>query len=289
MLEFRPIEKSDIATIKSYTEKSGVQSCDFTLCGIYLWGIYYGYEMCVFKDTLFIKGRDEYGKEAFALPIGAMDTKLAVDMVREYCARHGLKPRFSFVPAQALDSFSGGRVQHLEGWSDYIYSATSLAALSGKALHKKKNRFNKFVKSCPNYRFEVITSENISLVQNFYSDFLAQNPSDSDRLAAEEKIITRLMDEYTDLGLKGGMITVDGNVAAFAFGERIGDTLYVHFEKADRRYDGIYEAINSLFVRNFADGASFVDREEDMGDLGLRQAKMAYCPVKMIDKYEIRF
>ncbi len=289
MLSFRPIEKSDIDTIKYFTLHSGVMSCDFTLCGIYLWGIYYGYEMCVFEDTLFIKGRDEFGKEAFALPIGALPTEDAVAIVRDYCAQRSIKPRFSFVPAEKTDAFEGGRMQKLDGWSDYIYESESLANLSGKKLHKKKNRFNKFVKTYPDYRFESITSENISLVRDFYSRFLAENPSDSERLAAEEKIIARLMDEYAELGLNGGMITVDSEVIAFALGERVGDTLYVHFEKANRAFDGAYEAMNCLFVRNFADGAHYVDREEDMGDLGLRQAKTAYCPVRFVDKYEIRY
>lgn len=289
MLSFRPIEKSDIGTIKYFTSNSGVMSCDFTLCGIYLWGIYYGYEMCVFEDTLFIKGRDEFGKEAFALPIGALPTEKAVVIVREYCANRGIKPRFSFVPSEKTAAFEGGRAQKLEGWSDYIYDAESLASLSGKKLHKKKNRFNKFVKGYPDYKFQAITDENISRVREFYLRFLEENPSDSDRLAAEEKIIARLMDEYSLLGLNGGMISVDGEVVAFAFGERVGDTLYVHFEKANRAFDGAYEAMNCLFVRNFADGARYVDREEDMGDDGLRQAKMAYCPVRFVDKYEVVF
>ncbi len=289
MLSFRKIEKTDIPTIKYYTQSCGIQSCDFTLCGIYLWGAYYGYEICVYEDTLFIKGRDEYSKDAFALPIGALDTKDAVAVVRDYCARHSLKPRFSFVPESMVESFVNGRLQKLEGWSDYIYDADSLSTLSGKKLHKKKNRFNKFVKSYPDYRFESITAENISRVRDFYRRFVEENPTEDERLKAEEGIILRLIEEYPLLGLKGGMITVDGEVVAFAFGERVKDTLYVHFEKANRAFDGAYEAINSLFVRNFAEDAPYVDREEDMGDEGLRQAKTAYCPIKMVDKYEIRY
>lgn len=289
MLSFHPIEKSDIPTIKYFTDRCGIQSCDFTLCGIYLWGAYYGYEMCVYENTLFIKGRDEFGKDAFALPIGDMETKRAVHTVREYCKHHGLKPRFSFVPEAKIDAFEDGRLQRLEGWSDYIYDSRALSELSGKKLHKKRNRFNKFVKAYPDYRFEPVTEANISKAREFYLGFLAENPPDNERLNAEKDIILRLMDEYTLLGLKGGMILVDGEVAAFSFGERVGDTLYVHFEKANRAYDGVYEAMNSLFVRNFSDGAPYVDREEDMGDEGLRQAKSAYFPIKMTDKYEIRY
>jgi hypothetical protein len=70
MLNFREIEKDDVATIREYTQSCGIQSCDFTLCGIYLWGVYYKYEICVYKNTLYVKGVDESGSAAFALPIG---------------------------------------------------------------------------------------------------------------------------------------------------------------------------------------------------------------------------
>lgn len=289
MLSFRPIETSDISTIKDFTQKCGIQSCDFTLCGIYLWGMYYRYEMCVYENTLFIKGVDESGRAAFAVPIGEMNTAEAVALVRDYCGKHGMEPRFSFVPSGKLSELAGGNALRLEGWSDYIYEAESLATLGGKKLHRKKNRFNKFVKTYPDYRFETVSMENLHILREFYSRFIAENPADGDRLLAEERIINRLMDEYDLLEMDGGMITVDGKAVAFALGERVGDTLYIHFEKADRAFDGAYEAMNCLFVQNFARGARFVNREEDMGDLGLRQAKMAYNPVRFVDKYEIRF
>lgn len=289
MLNFRKITTDDIPTIEKYTRECGIRSCDFTLCGIYLWGIYYGYEMCVYNDTMFIKGHDESGRPAFAVPVGAMQGKDAVAVVREYCETYALEARFSFVPAETLEAFEGGKALKLEDWSDYIYSAESLSSLAGKKLHRKKNRFNKFVKTYPDYRFERITESNIGELAEFYKRFLAKNPSDSERLSAEETIIERLIAEFSLLGLVGGMIKVDNNAVAFAFGEQIGETLYVHFEKADRDFDGAYEAMNCLFVRNFGATARIVDREEDMGDEGLRAAKRSYCPIGFVDKYEVVF
>lgn len=289
MLSFRKITSDDIPTIKYFTRNCGIRSCDFTLCGIYLWGVYYGYEMCVYNDTLFIKGHDESGRDAFACPIGKMDGNEAVALVREYCKSHGIKARFSFVPAEKLACFKGGSALRLVDWSDYIYETEKLSTLSGKKLHKKKNRFNKFVKTYPDYRFERVNKDNLQALRAFYSRFVAENPADNDRLSAEEKIINKLLDEYELLDISGGLIYVENDIVAFAIGELVGDTLYMHFEKADRGYDGSYEAINSLFVRNFGADARFVDREEDMGDEGLRAAKRAYCPAEMVDKYEIVF
>ncbi len=289
MLSFRAITVSDINIIKKYANECGIQSCDFTLSGIYLWGVYYGYEMCEYHNTLFIKGRDESGREAFACPIGEMNGREAVALVREYCKNHGIEARFSFVPESVLPYFEEGSALKLVDWSDYVYDSTSLATLSGKKLHKKKNRFNKFVKTYPDYRFEVVDGSNIEALREFYKAFAAENAADNERLAAEERIIFKLLDEYSLLGLLGGMLLAEDRIVAFAIGERVGDTLYMHFEKASRAYDGAYEAINCLFVRNFGAEARFVNREEDMGDEGLRQAKTAYCPLRMIDKYEVVF
>lgn len=289
MLTFRKITADDIPTIKYFTHNCGIQSCDFTLCGIYLWGVYYGYEMCVYNDTLFIKGHDESGRAAFACPMGKMDGNYAVALVREYCKSHSIEARFSFVPAERLADFNGGSALKLVDWSDYIYDAQSLATLSGKKLHKKKNRFNKFVKTYENYRFEKVNNRNLPALRAFYARFVAENPADNARLSAEEQIINKMLDEYELLNMQGGLLYVGDEVVAFAIGEFVGDTLYMHFEKANRAFDGAYEAINCLFVRNFGAEARFVDREEDMGDLGLRAAKRAYCPAFMVDKYEVVF
>jgi hypothetical protein len=287
MLNFREIEKDDVAIIREYTQKCGIQSCDFTLCGIYLWGVYYKYEICVYKNTLFVKGVDESGRAAFALPIGEMERSESIKLVCDYCRLHKIEPRFSFVPRCALDSFVGGNSLKLEGWSDYIYDAESLKTLAGKKLHKKKNRFNKFEKSYKNHRFLRVDCENLCRLADFYQRFKQENPPDSDRLSAEEAIIERILDEFENLSLNCGMLEVDGEIVAFAIGERVGDTLYVHFEKALRSFDGAFEAVNCLFVREFANGARFVDREEDMNDLGLRQAKSAYNPMYFVDKYVV--
>lgn len=289
MLDFKRITKEDVPTIKYFTKNCGVRSCDFTLCGIYLWGVYYNYEICVFEETLFIKGVDESGRQAFALPIGKLQGEKAVSVVRDYCNNRGIEARFSFVPAERLGDFKDGTAQKLEGWSDYIYNAESLANLSGKALHKKKNRFNKFVKTYPDYSFERITAENVDELRAFYLDFLDKNPTDDDRLNAESVIIKKALDEFSLLGLEGAVLKVGNKVVAFAIGEKVGDTLYVHFEKADRKFDGCYEAMNMLFVKNFKRDANLVDREEDMGDEGLRQAKNAYNPLFLADKYEVVF
>ena len=88
--------------------------------------------------------------------------------------------------------------------------------------------------------------------------------------------------------LSGGVITIDGQVKAFTIGEQLNsNTLCVHIEMADPDINGLYPAINNEFVKYAAKGLKYVNREEDLGIEGLRQAKRSYNPIFMIDKYNI--
>ena len=84
------------------------------------------------------------------------------------------------------------------------------------------------------------------------------------------------------------MIRVNGEIVAASFGEIVGDTMYVHIEKALRSFRGAYPMITSQFLHYyFQDGLLFVNREEDMGDEGLRYSKSAYHPCCLLKKYII--
>ena len=56
-------------------------------------------------------------------------------------------------------------------------------------------------------------------------------------------------------------------------------------EKADPEVRGAYPAINQAFVEHEWSDMTYINREEDMGIEGLRQAKESYKPVKLIEKF----
>ena len=68
-------------------------------------------------------------------------------------------------------------------------------------------------------------------------------------------------------------------------GEIIKDTLYVHIEKADRSYEGSYQMIVREFARhNVTEDVKYINREEDVGDEGLRKSKAIYHPIELLEK-----
>jgi hypothetical protein len=66
-----------------------------------------------------------------------------------------------------------------------------------------------------------------------------------------------------------------------------GDMYCVHFEKAIDSYKGIYQFINQQEALSLPESITYINREQDVGDEGLRQAKMTYRPAKFVEKYVV--
>jgi hypothetical protein len=59
----------------------------------------------------------------------------------------------------------------------------------------------------------------------------------------------------------------------------------IHFEKGIDEYKGIYQYINQNFAASLDEHYVYINREQDLGDEGLRQAKMTYRPIGFVRKY----
>ena len=76
---------------------------------------------------------------------------------------------------------------------------------------------------------------------------------------------------------------------AYTIGEVLQkDYALTHTEKALDEYTGSYQMINKLLCKNEFINIKYVNREDDFGKLGLREAKLSYNPCKLIKKYKIR-
>ena len=74
-------------------------------------------------------------------------------------------------------------------------------------------------------------------------------------------------------------------MVAFTLGEPVSeDTFVVHIEKAYADVRGAYPLINQQFLEHEVADYTYVNREDDTGDEGLRKAKLSYHPVFMVEK-----
>lgn len=206
---------------------------------------------------------------------------------------------FIRVPQMLLDIWKDTVGNHLvidetRGQWDYIYDIHDLTALRGNLFHKKKNLLNQFLKNYQ-YRFAPLQEELINLTLNMQQSWCVWRDCQSvESLSSENRAIQRVLNHWNKLmRLKGGAILIGDKIAAYTIGEHLDEyTLLIHFEKGDSDYRGIYQAINNMFLHYVLSDKSceeitFVNREQDLDDEGLREAKLSYHPVRFLKKYRV--
>lgn len=297
-LKFKQMTLADIESLRPllYT-KTLCRTCDFTIGGTFMWVDYFDYTYCIFNDTLFIKGvtEDDVTRPAFSIPVGKMGLEESVALLRDYCRHEGCELIFSAVPeiyVAPLKALGATKVDKLEDWSDYLYDANALATLSGKKLNKKRNHVNRFETDNPDYKFEALTREQLPQVKKFFTD--THLPLSKPALAdVEREQVMHVLDNLDDYGFEGAVLSTPADgIVAFTLGEVKGDTLYVHIEKMNHEVAGAGETVNKLFAAMMTERhpeVLYINREEDVGDPGLRHAKESYHPAEMLDKYNVTF
>lgn len=170
---------------------------------------------------------------------------------------------------------------------EYIYRTDAMISLSGKKLRQKKNHLNQFRMQYTNYEYMPITEDVIDQCRETAAKWAEAHDEDS---AEELRAINLLFDHWDELGLVGGCIKLFGHVEAFTIGEMLNDKMaLIHIEKANPEIRGLYQAINNEFIRHEFAHTEFINREEDMGLPGLRQAKESYNPDHFAEKYDATY
>ena len=209
---------------------------------------------------------------------------------------------FFNVPSELLHVWQGKfgsalTVAENRDFAEYLYEATSFASLSGRKYEKKRNHLNFFRKHFT-YEYMPMTSELVPSVKQFQRDWLA-NQLDKESikghfLPKEDVLIDYMLGNWGDFCprfLEGGVIFVNGALSAYTIGEVVADSIIIHIEKANSKIHGLYQAISHEFLNHMAEAhpeIKTVNREEDMGDPGLRHAKMSYHPDGFSKNYSVK-
>jgi hypothetical protein len=231
------------------------------------------------------------------LPMGPLDRdrlQTIVDTVAPLFRAYGWPVRCLYVDACYVPLFEQlqgyrARIAYDRTFSDYLYDADRLRQLSGKVLHAKRNHFNRFLRTYPDYEFRPMTAEDAPEALALVREWCLDKGTDcQDMTVSDFRPIRTLLDNYDELQLRGGQIRIDGKLTAFELAsEPINRTGVIHVEKARSDYPGLYAAINKLMLDHILPDIDWVNREEDLGIAGLRKAKLSYDPSRLIHKYEV--
>jgi hypothetical protein len=167
---------------------------------------------------------------------------------------------------------------------DYVYLRTDLAELPGKQLHKKRNLVNAFTSaySVEVKPLDVTTRGDAAYVLEAWTSVRIEDVGDYVQCS-------RALYNLDVFGLKGWIVYADGIPAGWSLGEEIAgrEMFCVHYEKGIDTYKGIYQYVNMITAASLPEDIQFMNREQDLGNPGLRQAKLTYRPCRFVKKYKV--
>jgi len=293
MLTFKKIELSDRKWIEERLEQSDYRSCEYSFVNNFIWSEANHIEFTDINGYYCMKSMWE-GREVYTFPAGAGDIRPVVEELMQDAKERGINFHLRGMVEEAVKKMEAafpGEFDYIphRDECDYIYTTEKLRTLSGKKLHGKRNHIARF-KDNPDWQYETITKDNIGECFKMNQEWCkiyscSEDPSLNHELCA----VKAAFDHFFELGLAGGLLRREGKVIAYSMGEALNsDTFVVHIEKAFADIQGAYPMMNQQFVLNNCLDFKYVNREEDLGEEGLRKAKLSYYPEFLLEKYSLR-
>lgn len=251
---------------------------EFTFANLYLFRKTHHYKISMLPDKCIVLTGKDTGGSFFMLPFTLPADELLNRLFFEYHEMRCVSPEM-----RSILTKKGYSVVEDRDNFDYLYLRENLSSLSGRRFHKKRNLIKAFVN---NHAFEgrPLLEEHISEALSVLEIWQDGRNSPGDYSAVKEGL-----EKAEELQLCGAIYYVENSPVAFSLGEELaaGRDFVVHFEKAVPGYKGIWQFVNQAFASILPEQYLYINREQDLGEAGLRQAKLSYKPDDFIKKYKV--
>jgi hypothetical protein len=294
-LDFQPLKLSHQAMVEKYMSRYGENSCQHSFVSMFCFNAKYGYSVCEEDNQLFVC-REKLGSEqyrTYLIPMGG-DISTAIRRLQEDARLYDAKVRLETVTENVkniLEKECSGLflAEENRDYAEYIYTVEKLAYLPGKEMASKRKDTNSFWRDYEDRVFikkmtGAAADETIAYQEKWLKTRMRSE--DSVQLELENEAIMLGLKNFDKLGLSGIMLYVDNVLRGYAYGSKLSDDCYdVIIEKGDREIDNIYRVLNMEIVKRCCSGMKYINREEDLGVIGLRKAKLSYKPDILLKKY----
>lgn len=293
MLDFRRIALNDKEWIDPLLKMSGFRGSEYTFTNNFNYRKIYNIEVTRMENYYLLRSGVEPERNSYFYPAGSGDVKPVIEALIEDACSRGAPFRMHGVEQESvavLETLFPGRFCFEENRDsfDYIYESEKLITLAGKKLHSKRNFINRFQAEHEGaWSYEALTPKNLDECWEMNVEWCAQSGCGEDLSLMEEACAVRnCFNNFTALALQGGVLRVEGKIAAYTMGLPVNaDTFIIHVEKAFASVAGAYPMINQQFAAHNCADYKYINREDDVGDEGLRKAKLSYKPAILLEKY----
>ena len=289
--QFKDLTLEDKSLFDQLFTQFPPQISEFTFTNLFIWRQCYQIKisrlqhfLCLLSD----RGEDSF----FFPPIGEGDVIKCCQALLQYLELKTTLRKIARVPAAVVSQINwkseGMKAELDRSQCDYVYLTQDLIELKGRKYHRKRNHIKQFQEKY-SYQYIPLTPEWISQCLQLETEWCdLRHCEASPGLLNESVAIKEAFTHFDELGVKGGAILINGKVEAFTLGDPLNpETVVIHIEKANPAYEGLYPTINKAFLEYQWSGYTFVNREQDLGEEGLRKAKESYFPHHLVNKYVV--
>ncbi len=289
--KFSRFELKDKELIQTFIDTFKPESCEYNFSNLYAWQDASKTSWTLYRERLLIY--EEISESAF-MPLGEEFYPEDLAHLSLNLKQAGLEPNFALASLDYVEKFpeikNYYRVKKDRDNAEYIYNVKKLSKLTGNKLHKKRNLISQFKRSYPDFEIHVLSEEYRNKANGLAQKLLKRNKKYSHTLDREFSAIKISFDKFDQLGLEGLVLTIESRVIAFCvFSEMAGSTYDIQFEKSHPDFKGAAQVINQETARYLKDKCQYLNREQDLGIKGLRQAKLSYEPMRLTTPYKLIF
>ncbi|SFU45928.1 DUF2156 domain-containing protein [Butyrivibrio sp. M55] len=276
------------------------KTCDSTVLDTYIWKELYNTEVYIEDEAALILMRDDKGYFAAMPYCRSEELPRYFEMLRNYFNEELKTPlRIDLADEDALNvlDFMNNpefTVEEEFDLKDYLYDAEELRSLAGKKFQKKRNLVNKFMKEYDGrWEYKTMCCVDEYFLEEFMKKWvdirLSEGAESRETLISEKDGLIDILRNCDKVTFRIGGVFIDEVLEAFSIGSYNSreKMAVISVEKGNPEIPGIYQMINQQFLLNAFEDAELVNREDDMGLEGLRQAKESYNPVGFARKYRV--
>ncbi len=293
--QFKMIELEDRDYIMGVINRYGPDTSEWSFTNLFIWRSHYRFQWSMSKEWLIVLCRGSDGESYALQPIGPLSRFEVTRMLLRWLLEEKgeASARIERADQRLVSELGEARdllVEPTRDQFDYVYRSDDLIELAGRKYHAKRNHINKFRRSY-SFDYRPFNRGHLKSCLELADRWCEWRRCEDDlNLVGEWDAVREALTHFEALKLEGGVILIQDAVKAFALGELLNDeTATVHIEKADPDMEGLYAMINQQFCENAWQNIPYVNREQDLGEPGLRKAKLSYYPDHLVEKFRIRF
>lgn len=296
MLDFsklREISFDDRAILTKYLTNLATPSCEMSFTNLMMWQQAYQTKMLSYGDDFIFYSPIE--QMIYFPRKKALSVEELVQIVREFQQAELLTAGIVYdvdneFVAQNPEIEDFFNIIIDEDNFDYLYSNDKLASLSGSKLKKKRNLVNQFKHEYPDYFIELITPENAKIATDL-SLQLNNELAQCDFLRDEDIVMEFAFQNFQALELNGFILYNKSNspVGFTVFSKLNSEYADIHFEKARHDVKGASQILTQLLAEVLLNcSISKMNREQDLGNEGIRHAKNSLDPESLYRRVSLR-